>query len=90
MKLRKLTLFLSIIIIFIIILSITFYQYKSYATLTNNFIATILTKINNEYPNIAIEDIIAIVNAENYETSSDILTSYGFTENDISILESYN
>ena len=90
MKLRKLTLFLSIIIIFIIILSITFYQYKSYATLTNNFIATVLAKINNEYPNIAIEDIIAIVNAENYETSSDILTSYGFTENDISILETYN
>ena len=48
MKLRKLTLFLSIIIVFIIILSITFYQYKSYATLTNNFIANVLTKINNE------------------------------------------
>lgn len=90
MKLNKKTLFLSIIIIFAIMLAITFYQYKEYSTLTNNFISTVLEKINSEYPDIAIEDIITIINADDYNESSDILTSYGFSENDLSILESFN
>ena len=90
MKLKRTKLFLSIIIIFIIMLAITFYQYKEYSTLTNNFISTVLEKINSEYPDIAIEDIIMIINMEDYKESSNILSSYGFSENDLSILDSFN
>ena len=71
-------------------LAITFYQYKEYSTLTNNFISTVLEKINSEYPDIAIEDIIMIINMEDYKESSNILSSYGFSENDLSILDSFN
>lgn len=89
MKIKKITIFLSIIVTFIIMTLITFYQYKEYSDLTNGFISTVVEKINAEYPDIKTEDLINIMSLDEYSTSSNILTSYGFTNNDLSILSSF-
>ena len=83
---------IKIIILFLIISLIitcflSYYSYYRYAKLTNSFVANVVEDINTKYSDIDIEEIIKLINSNNYE-SSEILNNYGFTKNDISILSS--
>lgn len=87
MNIRKLPLIISIIISFIIMLTISIYEYKEYTTKTNACINAIVENIATNYPNVSPSEIIAIINSPTYEYS-EVLNDYGFTESDFSIIKS--
>lgn len=89
MKIKKITIILAIILTFGLMLVLTFLEFKNYASLTNNFASSIIEKIETNYPNISTEEIIELVNAKEYDASSQILTSYGISSNDLSVLSSF-
>lgn len=88
MKKNKLVITITIIVIFIINILLNYLEYRKFTNITNNFVASIINEISVNYPNIDDTEIIEIINSSNYNTNSDILTNYGFTTNDLSILKS--
>ena len=88
MKKNKLVITITIIVIFIINILLNYLEYRKFTNITNNFVASIINEISVNYPNIDDTEIIEIINSSNYDTNSDILTNYGFTTNDLSILKS--
>lgn len=79
-----------IIIIFLTLIAsivLSFYSYYSYATLTNKFIFNVIETLDEEYENVDIEKIVNLINTTDH-SNSEVLTSYGFSDNDISILSS--
>ena len=88
MKKNKLVITITIIVIFIINILINYLEYRKFTNITNNFVASIINEISVNYPNIDDTEIIEIINSSDYNTNSDILTNYGFTTNDLSILKS--
>ena len=88
MKKNKLVITITIIVIFIINILLNYFTYRKFTNITNNFVASIINEISVNYPNIDDTEIIEIINSSNYDTNSDILTNYGFTINDLSILKS--
>ena len=87
MKKNKLVITITIIVIFIINILLNYLEYRKFTNITNNFVASIINEISVNYPNIDDTEIIEIINSSDYNTNSDILTNYGFT-NDLSILKS--
>lgn len=88
MKKNKLVITIIIIVIFIINILLNYLEYRKFTNITNNFVASIINEISVNYSNIDDTEIIEIINSSNYDTNSDILTNYGFTTNDLSILKS--
>ena len=88
MKKNKLVITITIIVIFIINILLNYLEYRKFTNITNNFVASIINEISVNYPNIDDTEIIEIINSSDYNTNSDILTNYGFTTNDLSILKS--
>ena len=88
MKKNKLVITITIIVIFIINILLNYLTYRKFTNITNNFVASIINEISVNYPNIDDTEIIEIINSSDYNTNSDILTNYGFTTNDLSILKS--
>lgn len=77
-----------VILIFLMVISLIIYnQYKEYTYNFNQRIASIVTKITEEYPQVNKEDIIEILNQDENE-NNDILREYGIDlEKDSAILE---
>lgn len=88
MKKNKVIITVTIIVIFIINILLNYFIYRKFTNITNNFVNSIVNKISTNYPNIDTTEIIEIINSSNYDTTSDILTNYGFITNDLSILKS--
>lgn len=87
MKSYKRIINILIIVTLIITVFLSYYSYYRYTHLTNAFVSNIVEVIDTNYPDVDMTTIIDIINSSDY-TTSDILTNYGFTENDISILSS--
>ena len=87
MKSYKRIIIILIIVTLIITVFLSYYSYYRYTRLTNAFASNVVEEINTNYPDVDMTTIIDIINSSDYKTS-DILTNYGFTENDISILSS--
>lgn len=87
MKSYKRIIIILIIVTLIITVFLSYYSYYRYTHLTNAFASNIVEVIDTNYPDVDMTTIIDIINSSDY-TTSDILTNYGFTENDISILSS--
>lgn len=87
MKSYKRIIIILIIVTLIITVFLSYYSYYRYTHLTNAFVSNIVEVIDTNYPDVDMTTIIDIINSSDY-TTSDILTNYGFTENDISILSS--
>lgn len=87
MKSYKRIINILIIVTLIITVFLSYYSYYRYTHLTNAFASNIVEVIDTNYPDVDMTTIIDIINSSDY-TTSDILTNYGFTENDISILSS--
>lgn len=85
MKSYKRIIIILIIVTLIITVFLSYYSYYRYTHLTNAFVSNIVEVIDTNYPDVDMITIIDIINSSDYKTS-DILTNYGFTENDISIL----
>lgn len=88
MKLKKTNIIASILLTFLIMLAITIYEYKNFIDLTNGFVASLIERISEEHPEIAVDEIIDIINLEEYSNTSQILSEYGYSENDLSIIVS--
>lgn len=88
MKKSKIMFIFISCIIFLVIFLLSVFEYLNYAKLTNSFVVNIVEKINNDYPNIEISEIVDIINSPNLENNNSILYSYGFSENDINIISS--
>lgn len=89
MKKVKITIILGISTIFLIMLTLTYYEYRTYSKITNEFVTKIVNLISEEYPNVDTTKIIEIINETNYDDNSNIMLSYGFTASDLSILASF-
>lgn len=87
MKSYKRIIIILIIVTLIITVFLSYYSYYRYTHLTNVFVSNVVEVIDTNYPDVDMTTIIDIINSSDY-TTSDILTNYGFTENDISILSS--
>lgn len=87
MKSYKRIIIILIIVTLIITVFLSYYSYYRYTHLTNAFVSNVVEVIDTNYPDVDMTTIIDIINSSDY-TTSDILTNYGFTENDISILSS--
>ena len=87
MKSYKRIIIILIIVTLIITVFLSYYSYYRYTHLTNAFVSNVVEVIDTNYPDVDMITIIDIINSSDYKTS-DILTNYGFTENDISILSS--
>ncbi len=87
MKKYKRSIIILVIVTLIITVFLSYYSYYRYTRLTNAFASNVVEAINTNYPDVDMTTIIDIINSSDY-TTSDILTNYGFTENDISILSS--
>ncbi len=77
-----------VILIFLMVISLIIYnQYKEYTYNFNQRIASIVTKMTEEYQQVNKEDIIEILNQDN-KGNNDILREYGVDlEKDSAILE---
>lgn len=77
-----------VILIFLMLIALIIYhQYKEYTYNFNQRIASIVTKITKEYPQVNKEDIIEILNQDENE-NNDIFREYGIDlEKDSAILE---
>lgn len=76
-----------IILMTIVLGFLEFYQYKVYTNNFNQKIGSILTKIQEEYPDMDLNDIMAILNSEE-EVDSDFFRKYGIElEKDAIVLE---
>ena len=74
---------------FVIIIITSYYEYQSYSELTNEFVNNVVELISNNYPDIDTSEIIKIINDDSsYSSDSNILTTYGFTDSDLSVLTS--
>ena len=87
MKKYKRSIIILVIVTLIITVFLSYYSYYRYTRLTNAFVSNVVEAINTNYPDVDMTTIIDIINSSDY-TTSDILTNYGFIENDISILSS--
>ena len=66
-----------VILIFLMLIALIIYhQYKEYTYNFNQRIASIVTKITKEYPQVNKEDIIEILNQDENE-NNDIFREYG-------------
>lgn len=88
MKHGKIIITVTVIVLFVTTIAITYYEYQTYSHLTNEFVSDVVDLIDENYPNIDTSEVIEIINSSDYENNSDILTSYGFTDSDLSILAS--
>lgn len=88
MKHGKIIITVTVIVLFVTTIAITYYEYQTYSHLTNEFVSDVVDLIDENYPNIDTSEVIEIINSSDYENNSDILTSYGFTDSDLSILVS--
>ena len=88
MKHGKIIITITFIVLFVTTIAITYYEYQTYSRLTNEFVSDVVDLIDENYPNIDTSEVIEIINSSDYENNSDILTSYGFTDSDLSILAS--
>ena len=88
MKHGKIIITITFIVLFVTTIAITYYEYQTYSQLTNEFVSDVVDLIDENYPNIDTSEVIEIINSSDYENNSDILTSYGFTDSDLSILAS--
>lgn len=88
MKHGKIIITITFIVLFVTTIAITYYEYQTYSRLTNEFVSDVVDLIDENYPNIDTSEVIEIINSSDYENNSDILTSYGFTDSDLSILVS--
>ena len=88
MKHDKIIITVTVIVLFVTTIAITYYEYQTYSHLTNEFVSDVVDLIDENYPNIDTSEVIEIINSSDYENNSDILTSYGFTDSDLSILAS--
>lgn len=88
MKHGKIIITITFIVLFVTTIAITYYEYQTYSHLTNEFVSDVVDLIDENYPNIDTSEVIEIINSSDYENNSDILTSYGFTDSDLSILAS--
>lgn len=88
MKHGKIIITVTVIVLFVTTIAITYYEYQTYSQLTNEFVSDVVDLIDENYPNIDTSEVIEIINSSDYENNSDILTSYGFTDSDLSILAS--
>lgn len=79
---------ITFIVLFVTTIAITYYEYQTYSRLTNEFVSDVVDLIDENYPNIDTSEVIEIINSSDYENNSDILTSYGFTDSNLSILAS--
>lgn len=86
MKNKKIAILISILLAFIIMITISFYEYREYSNLTDNYIAALIAKITEQYPDIATEELIEIINNPPQVNESNILTSYGFSKNDLNVI----
>ena len=88
MKHGKIIITVTVIVLFVTTIAITYYEYQTYSHLTNEFVSDVVDLIDENYPNIDTSEVIEIINSSDYDNNSDILTSYGFTDSDLSILVS--
>lgn len=88
MKHGKIIITITFIVLFVTTIAITYYEYQTYSRLTNEFVSDVVDLIDENYPNIDTSEVIEIINSSDYDNNSDILTSYGFTDSDLSILAS--
>ena len=88
MKHGKIIITVTVIVLFVTTIAITYYEYQTYSQLTNEFVSDVVDLIDENYPNIDTSEVIEIINSSDYDNNSDILTSYGFTDSDLSILAS--
>ena len=88
MKHVKIIITITFIVLFVTTIAITYYEYQTYSRLTNEFVSDVVDLIDENYPNIDTSEVIEIINSSDYDNNSDILTSYGFTDSDLSILAS--
>ena len=88
MKHGKIIITVTVIVLFVTTIAITYYEYQTYSHLTNEFVSDVVDLIDENYPNIDTSEVIEIINSSDYDNNSDILTSYGFTDSDLSILAS--
>ena len=89
MKHKILTITLIIAALFIIFATLTFNSYYKYSNLTNSFIASTVENITKNYPDVDMTSIIEIINNNENVDNSNLLTSYGFSNSDLSILVSF-
>lgn len=89
MKHKILTITLIIVALFIIFATLTFNSYYKYSNLTNSFIASTVENITKNYPDVDMTSIIEIINNTENVDNSNLLTSYGFSNSDLSILVSF-
>ena len=89
MKDKILTITLIIAALFIIFATLTFNSYYKYSNLTNSFIASTVENITKNYPDVDMTSIIEIINNTENVDNSNLLTSYGFSNSDLSILVSF-
>ena len=89
MKHKILTITLIIAALFIIFATLTFNSYYKYSNLTNSFIASTVENITKNYPDVDMTSIIEIINNTENVDNSNLLTSYGFSNSDLSILVSF-
>lgn len=85
-------LIISILIFALFTLIFMFISYREYRLYTNNFntkISEIVQKIEKEYPNTDINEIINILNNTNLE-NKDIFNNYGINIDKESVIESNN
>lgn len=88
MKHGKIIITITFIVLFVTTIAITYYEYQTYSRLTNEFVSDVVDLIDENYPNIDTSEVIEIINSSDYDNNSDILTSYGFADSDLSILAS--
>ena len=88
MKHGKIIITITFIVLFVTTIAITYYEYQTYSRLTNEFVSDVVDLIDENYPNIDTSEVIEIINSSDYDNNSDILTSYGFTDSELSILAS--
>ena len=89
MKHKILTITLIIAALFIIFATLTFNSYYKYSNLTNSFIASTVENITKNYLDVDMTSIIEIINNTENVDNSNLLTSYGFSNSDLSILVSF-
>ena len=89
MKHKILIITLIIAALFIIFATLTFNSYYKYSNLTNSFIASTVENITKNYPDVDMTSIIEIINNTENVDNSNLLTSYGFSNSDLSILVSF-
>lgn len=78
---------INYIVLLILVVIITYFDYVKYSNLVNGFVNTVIYEIKKDYPNYDESKIIKLINLSEYDDT--LLNNYGISKSDISVLYSF-